>query len=191
MPVLRAGLCLAIAASLCAAAFAETAMAQGRSHRSVLLDQGKVGPYRWAVGVSRSGGKNGWRRPCVAVQSEDTTATGEHDFGSSESRICGSLSLAGPSIDRSYLDEGGKDAATVYALVFVPRVRTLQAVFENGGERRIPLRSLNETQRRNAGVRPLRFAAFALKGSVCMQRLIGYDAAGKVVYVDDEGDCEG
>jgi hypothetical protein len=63
-----------------------------------------------------------------------------------------------------------------------PRIASVALDLDAIGKRMITLRQLNERQRRNAGVRNLRYAAFSLPGTPCLRQIIGYGKAGDELF---------
>jgi hypothetical protein len=54
---------------------------------------------------------------------------------------------------------------------------------------RMQLKRLNGVQKRNAGVRPLRYVAFTLKGDPCLRQVKSYSAAGHEIFSGPVDEC--
>lgn len=85
----------------------------------------------------------------------------------------------------------GEDSRQVgiFGLVFTPQVASAYLDFGPDGHKRVRLKELNSVQRRNAGVRPLRYVALALKGNPCLQQVTGYSAIGNEIYRSPIAEC--
>lgn len=150
----------------------------------VLLDQGAVRHYFWAVGLSRDSGQKGDSRPCVLVQVVDTRPVDGPRGVATEKNLtaCGSLPVAGPPNIVSMSTGSGSRELTVFGMVFTPRVSVAYLDFGSDGVQRVKLKKLNGTQMRNADVRPLRYAAFVRTGVFCLRQITGYGAAGDEIF---------
>jgi hypothetical protein len=178
-------------AAVCAAVPSIVFGAQA-GHRPILVDHGRLGQYRWAVGVMRDGGTLGGQRPCVATQVLDTVYGGPNDFSQQKTlKLCSRLSVKGaPTIVSVGAGKEGA-AVEVFGIAAVPAIRSLHLDFGPAGIERVKLRRLNGVQMRNAGVRSLRYAAFALPSLNCLVQVMGYSGSGAEIYRGAVEDCSG
>jgi hypothetical protein len=151
--------------------------------RSIVLDEGALSGYRWGMVAHRDRGREGGRRPCITVIVY---------FGSgweSDDTVCGSLPRGGPPEIRSYSFGEGEDQVTIFALAFENRISSVSLDLGEGGEKLVHLHTLNERQRKIAGLRPFRFRTFAVRGPFCLGEVSGYDATGAAIYHAPPEEC--
>ena len=150
-------------------------------YRSIVLDEGKREQFRWAVSLKRGKGKSGGRRPCIDGSLLSTRPNASGLYEQSSLQVCGVVKSGAPPNVVS-LSAGKRDEVTAMGIVVEPRITAVALDLDAIGERMIPLRPLNERQRRNAGVRNLRYAAFSLPGATCLRQIIGYGKTGDELY---------
>jgi hypothetical protein len=78
---------------------------------------------------------------------------------------------------------------TVVGMAFASQVTSAYLDFGTDGHIRVRLRKLNSVQMRNAGVRSIRYVAFALKGDRCLRQVKGYGAKGNELYRGPIDEC--
>jgi len=144
---------------------------------------------RWGVYASRaSGSKRAYENPCVSVAS--ITAFGVYG----NAHRCGPLLPASePSTEPAiYVAIGGsssKSGETVMGLSFSPQVQKVVARFAAGGQITRRTKLLNARQRAKTHLPPLRYIALGLQRDVCVETVIGYDAAGSVILQAPTQSC--
>lgn len=148
--------------------------------RPVLLGKGQIKGYKWAVVVGRDYGRSGGQRPCVVTHSFDTEIEkNPADFVTERSlRVCSPLPPRGvPNIVSLSVGKGDREM-TIVGMAFSPRIAAVVLDLGAGGEKTVTLRALKSAQMRQAGVRSIRYAAFAMRGMLCLRQVTGYDQAG-------------
>jgi hypothetical protein len=139
--------------------------------------------YQWAIIVGRDNGRSGGQRPCVVTQSFDTEIE-KHttDFATERSlKICSPLPPRGvPNIVSLSVGNGDRKM-TIVGMAFSPHIAAVLLDLGVRGEKTVTLRALKGAQMRQAGVRSLRYAAFAMRGMLCLRQVTGYDEAGMEV----------
>jgi len=158
----------------------QEARAEEGPYRPVLLDQGIMRQHDWAVAVMREDGRYGGQRPCLLIVTGPRSRHGEDGF-KGYSKTCSALPLGGrPNIVSVTTGEDAE--VSIFGVAFRPRVRSVYLDFGPDGSLRVRLKQLNDRQMQIAGVRPIRYAAFALRGDRCLQQVIGYGKAGGEIY---------
>lgn len=177
-------LVLAVGSLLLGAAYARQA-----NHHPISLVRGALNGYQWTVAVARDGGGNGGQRPCLIISNSDTRAPGGDQDFSGFTRSCSALPNSGAPLLLSETAGEGSRAITVFSLAVSPKVTSAYLDFGSDGHRRVRLKQLNSVQQRNAGVRPLRYAALALQGDRCLRQLKGYNARGNEIFSSPIDEC--
>ena len=72
-------------------------------------------------------------------------------------------------------------------MIFAARVRRVRISFLDGSRTTIHLEALQPGQARSAGLQRLRYAALAVHGRWCPQRLVSEDAAGRTLWDSGPG----
>jgi hypothetical protein len=67
-------------------------------------------------------------------------------------------------------------------MIFAPAARRLRVTLAGGESRTIHLAGLRASQARRAGLAPFRYAAFAVHGEWCAERLVTQSASGRVLW---------
>lgn len=163
---------------------ATAVMAAPSGHHPVSLGKGKIGRYQWNVTATRDGGPRGGQRPCVVVSLRDPNPTNYPPGLSSQgySSVCSSLGASrAPNIVSAEFGDG-PTKATAVGLVFAPSIHVVRLDLGTAGEREFRLRQLNREQVQTAGIRSLRYVSFALSGSLCVRRVIGYGGSNNEIY---------
>lgn len=176
----------------CCVAILPEAHAMSPSFRPVLLDRGVLLQHEWAVGVVRHDGRKGRWRPCLLERVSDfrNISSGEGNFSNEMvARVCARLPVDGPPNIMSLTAGEGRQEMTVFSMAFVPRVRSVWLDFGPNGSRRVRLKIMNKDQARVAQVRPIRFAAFAIKGDPCLAQVKGFGVGGGEIYTGPIDAC--
>jgi hypothetical protein len=83
----------------------------------------------------------------------------------------------------------GRRLITIFSLVVRPKVASAYLDFGSDGHMRLRLKQLNTVQQRNAGVRPLRYVAFAVRGDRCLRQVKAYSAEGNEIFFGPTNEC--
>jgi hypothetical protein len=78
---------------------------------------------------------------------------------------------------------------TVFSLAVTPKIALAYLDFGSDGHMRVRLKQLNRVQQRNVGVRPMSYAALALRGDRCFRQIKGYNAKGNEIYRGPIHEC--
>jgi hypothetical protein len=146
------------------------------------LGSGEIGGDHWSASVSgpQGSGKDepgADDRPCISVTAE---------------RFGGGGSTATCTFSQSLTPGGGgiwvttsepnqaetETAMTAIAMVLAPAAASVKATLRDGTTETIGLRKLTQAQGKAAGLKRLRYAAFATAGAWCMARLESFDRGG-------------
>jgi len=168
------------------------ASAERAQHRPLLLDQGTLRGHQWTVGLMRDVGKQGGQRPCLVNQIGEApqTGLGETDFsGETKLKSCSALTPAALPNELSLTIGDGNREITVFGIAFAPQVTSAYLEFGPDEYIRVKLKKLNSVQTRNAGVRSIRYAAFALKGNRCVRQIKSYGASGNELFRSPVVEC--
>jgi hypothetical protein len=163
----------------------------------VELDKGSEGKnFFWSIkaklGEGTTGrGSLGAQRPCLLVAT--TWRTGRLEYQRSKFRQCASASplrRAGPPLIASGMQpsSGAARQFSAVGMIFALAARRVRLTLSGGRTKTIRLRDLDPAQRRAAGLGRLRYAAFAIRGEWCAERLVSLGAGGKILWdsaVDD------
>ena len=180
------GLCLVVAFGI---AVFGVASARETKHRPVMLGHGTLSRYEWSVVVARDGGKRGGQRPCFVISRSDARGSGGPREFSGYTKGCTAPPNSGsPFVLSDTAGEGSREMA-IFVIAFTPKVASAYLDFGSDGHMRVRLKRLNSVQQRNAGVRPLRYVAFALKGDRCLREVKGYSAAGSEIFSGPIDEC--
>ena len=153
------------------------------------LDASRGSDYAWAVKVKPSGGKVGRvteeRGPRVLVAT--MWRSGPLEQHRSRYRECGSgqaLSDAGPPLVAMGMRPAGSGSRqmSVVGMISAPAVRRVRITFRGGVEQTIQMQPVDSEQARRLGLGRFRYAAFAIRGVWCAERLVSLGAAGSVLW---------
>ncbi len=173
---------------LCAA----TAIAAGTGPSPwVGLGGGKSGDYLWAVKAKRPAGPagvgpEGARRPCLVVGT--LWRVSPFSYHRSKNRQCvdadGSLDPRGAPLVASGAQpsSGGPADLTAVGMIFAPTARRVRVTECDGSSETIRLRELPADQASSAKLGRFSYAAFAVHGEWCAERLISEGASGRVLW---------
>jgi hypothetical protein len=185
-----------LAAALLAAAVATQASAASRAGGWVGLASGQVGDYVWSVKTKPSeggpsAGRDGAERPCIYVGT--TWEIGPYSYRRSKYRQCAGPGRLGPSeppliASGAQPSTGANVDMTAVGMIFPSVARRVRVTLAGGQAKTIPLHQLSPGQARKAGLRRFRYAAFAVHGIWCAERLVSLDAQGRALW--DSGPAE-
>jgi hypothetical protein len=148
----------------------------------VALGSGEIEGDPWSASVSgpEVSGKDepgADDRPCVSV-------TAERFGGGGSTATCTfsqSLTPAGGGIWVTTSEPNQAEtetAMTAVAMVFAPAAASVKATLRDGAVETIGLGRLTQAQAKEAGLKRLRYAAFATSGRWCIARLESFDRGG-------------
>ena len=153
------------------------------------LDASRGSDYSWAVKVRPGGGRVSRvpdePGPCVLVAT--MWRSGPLEQHRSRYRECGSgqaLSDVGPPLVATGMRpaRGGSAQMSVVGMISAPAVRRIRITFRGGAEETILMQPIDSEQARRLGLGRFRYAAFAIRGVWCAERLVSLGAAGGVLW---------
>ncbi len=165
------------------------------------LDSGRVGEYYWEVKAKRQPGAGSGRvaahRPCLLVGT--TWELGPFNYRRSRFRACagakGHLTAADPPLLATGVQPSSGDRVkmTAVGMIFAPAVRRVRVTLADGREQTIHLDRFSAKQARTSRLSRFKYAAFAIRGLWCAERLVSQSAAGKTLWDSgtDELGCSG
>jgi hypothetical protein len=153
---------------------------------SATLGSGEIEGDSWSAAVSgphgsgtdEAGAKD---RPCLSVQAErfgGGGATSTCTFSQSLTPAGGGLWVTTSEPDQAET----ATAMTAVAMVFAPAAAYVKATLRDGTVETIGLGRLTQAQARAAGLKRLRYTAFATTGAWCMARLESFDRGGQSLW---------
>jgi hypothetical protein len=168
--------------SVGAAAPLDEAAAIGPRTPSVKLASGVVGADSWSASLRRESGVSADNPaakdlPCIEARSAGFS-------GGNVTVSCAFGQPLTPSADPLWVtssepnEADGGTAMTAVAMVFAPVTASLKATRLDGTLETIRLKRLTAEQARKAGLKRLRYAAFATTGRWCVTQLESFDRAG-------------
>jgi hypothetical protein len=165
------------------------------------LAGGHLGAFEWSVKVKRPEGRAGAGplgalRPCLLVGTK--YEPGSAGFSRIQYRACagarGRLGATDPPLLRSGGLTSTRAAAgiTTVGMVAAPAVHSIQVATGGGEWRTVRLHRMSRSQAKEAGLGRLRYAAFAVRGVWCSERVITLNAAGHQLWDSgtDEYPCK-
>jgi hypothetical protein len=153
------------------------------------LDNGRVGDYLWEVKAKRqagSSGREGAKQPCVMVGT--TWELGPFNYRRSRYRACagaeGSLTAADPPLLATGVQPSSGETVkmTAVGMIFAPAVRQVQITLSDGRQQTIRLHRFSATQANAARLSRFEYAAFAIRGLWCAERMISQSATGRTLW---------
>ena len=154
------------------------------------LAGGRLGGHLWSVKLKPSqgprGASQGPRNPCVMVGM--MVRHGPFDFDRTRLRRCTRapehLSASAPPLIAAAEQPGqaGTSPLSTVGIVLASAVRRVRVTFAGGRKMTIALRPLTPSEASAASLASLRYAAFAVRGPWCPERLVSQDAAGKTLW---------
>jgi hypothetical protein len=154
------------------------------------LDSGRLGDYVWEVKAKRQGGagggEEGAQRPCLLVGT--TWELGPYNFRRSRYRACtgasSQLTAANPPLLATGVQpsSGNSVKMTAVGMIFAPAVREVRITLTGGQEKTVRLHRLSIAQSRSARLERFEYAAFAIRGLWCAERLVSLTATGRTLW---------
>lgn len=185
LSILAAGLTLALLAG------AAGASANSQASRDAIgLGGGRLGEYLWNVEAMRPDGARGSgpgsaQGPCLLVGTK--WQVGPLSFRRSRSRECAGsteLTATGPPLTAAGAQPstGAHPRLTAVGMIFAPAARSVQVTLAGGRSTTIRLRLPSSTQVHDAGLERFRYAAFAVHGPWCVERMVSEGVSGRVLW---------
>jgi hypothetical protein len=153
------------------------------------LDASRGSDYAWTVKVKPGGGQVSRvpqeHGPCVLV--DTMWKSGPLEYHRSKYRECGSgqgLSDAGPPLVATGMRPAGSASGqmSVVGMIAAPAVSRVRITLQGGAEKTIQMQPIDSEQARRLGLGRFRYAAFAIRGVWCAERLVSLGAAGSVLW---------
>jgi hypothetical protein len=152
------------------------------------LDNGRVGDYLWEVNAKRKpgAGSDGAQQPCVQVGT--TWELGPFNYRRSRYRACataaGNLTASDPPLIATGVQPSSGESVdmTAVGMIFGRGVRRVQITLSSGSQETINLHKFSPSQSRSARLNGFEYAAFAIRGLWCAERMISQSATGKTLY---------
>jgi hypothetical protein len=154
----------------------------GAGDHPVLLGEGRTGKFSWDIQVFRDSGQRGGQRPCIGVGMSKVTSKVPPGRNFQQfSSVCSALKpLQAPNV---VTESGGRGASKVTTVGMAFSSQVMKALVDFGREtKEIKLKLLNSAQAGSAGVRQIRYAAFASKGPFCIHQVTAYGESGEVLF---------
>jgi hypothetical protein len=154
------------------------------------LGGGRLGDYLWSVEAIRPAGgavadHEAAQSPCLLVGTK--WQVGPFNFRRSRSRECagtGALSPTGPPLTAAGAQPstGASPRLTAVGMIFAPAARRVHVALAGGRSMTIHLRRLSPGPAHDAGHERFRYAAFAVHGAWCVERIVSESATGAVLW---------
>jgi hypothetical protein len=149
------------------------------------IADGRLGDFEWSVKIRRpDGSSSGALGPCLLVGAKWQLSS--FSFRRSRYRTCtngdGRLTALDPPLIGSGVLTGDDKGITAVGIVVPPAVRRLRVTLSDGHTSAIPLQRLTPQQARRARLGRFRYAAFAVRGSWCAERVVTLNARGAPLW---------
>lgn len=154
------------------------------------LGGGRLGDYLWSVEAMRQDGTGASdsstaQQPCLLVGTK--WQVGPFNFRRSRNRECAGateLTAAGPPLTAAGAQPstGATPRLTAVGMLFAPAARRVHLVLAGERSMTIRLRQLSPASAHDAGLRRFRYAAFAVHGAWCVERIVSESATGRVLW---------
>lgn len=153
------------------------------------LDASRGSDYAWAVKVKPGGSQVGRvpeeSGPCVLVST--MWRSGPLEYHRSKYRECGSgqaLNDVGPPLIALGVRPAGDGSGqtSVVGMISAPAVRRIRITLPGGTQETIQLQPIDSERARLLGLGRFRYAAFAIPGVWCAERLESLGATGSVLW---------
>ncbi len=152
------------------------------------LDEGRVGAYLWEVNAKRRTGVGvgGARRPCVQVGT--TWELGPFNYRRSRSRSCtgpkGNLAASDSPLIATGVQpsSGNRVKMTAVGMIFGTGVQRVRITLSSGRQEMLRVHKLTRRQARSAKLKRFGYAAFAIRGLWCAERIVSQSAAGRTLW---------
>jgi hypothetical protein len=171
-------------------AFASAAWARPTGPEPIGLGGGRLGDYLWTVQAVRQEGAAGRgpgtaQKPCLVVGTK--WQVGPYNYRRSRNRECAGateLTASGPPLTAAGAQPstGATPRLTAVGMIFAPAARRAQVVLAGGRSMTIDLRRLSPASAHDAGLERFRYAAFAVHGRWCVERIVSEGARGRVLW---------
>lgn len=194
LPSLCAGALVIIC--LLAVLVAPVAAAAPKPNSWIELGNGSDGNFLWSIKAklregSTGEGPLGAQRPCLLVAA--SWQTGQLEYHRSKYRQCAPASplpRSGPPLVAAAMQPSTDTPSQMSAIgmIFAPAADRVRVTFAGGAVEILELHRLSPGQALAAGLRHLRYAAFAIHGTWCAERLVSLDRQRRVLWdsgVDD------
>jgi hypothetical protein len=140
------------------------------------------GSYRWSVRTRPSAGGD---EPCLLVAA--IWRSGPLEYHRSTDRDCapsGALREPGPPliVGGAQPSTGASVQKTAIGMIFAPSARRVRIEFAGGRTESIRLRKFSSAQGEDLKMGPFSYAAFAIDGEWCAERLTSLNAGGGVLW---------
>jgi len=183
---------------LSAAAAPATNAAAGTSVSGpwIELGGGSRGDFLWSIRAGRRAGQPGAgsagaQQPCLLVAASWQPSDLElHRSTYRECAPTAALSRTEPPLIASAAQpsSGASVKMSAIGMIFAPAARRVRLTLAAGRTESIPLHSLELAHARRVGLPPFRYAAFAIRGEWCAERVVSLSASGAELWdsgVDD------
>lgn len=162
----------------------------------VVLGAGMSGAINWSVKVKDLAGPSGAGaqisdRPCILVGA--FSRVDQFSFRRSSSRQCvggaDPLTADSPPLIATAAQPSDHRSARVTAIgmIFGAAVRRVQIALDGGQLVTIHLRRMTRNGADSAGLDPLRYAAFTVRGAWCLEHLVSLDSTGTALWDSGSG----
>lgn len=146
--------------------------------------------YRWSVKVRANDAAKG---PCLLVAA--SWRSGPLEFHRSTYRECASPAVLGrygsPLIASATQQSAGASVQmSAVGMIFAPATRRVRITLAGGRTETIHLRRFEPSHARGAELPSFRYAAFAIRGEWCAERLVSLGASGAALWDSGLDDYE-
>jgi len=147
-----------------------------------------VGEYLWEVKAKRKdgAGQAGAQQPCLLVGT--TWEVGPFDYRRSRYRACaggeGHLTAADPPLIATGVQPSSGESVdmTAVGMIFAPAARRVRITLSDGSQETIRLHRFSRRQARSARLSRFEYAAFAIHGLWCAERVVSLSATGGTLW---------
>jgi hypothetical protein len=155
------------------------------------LDSGRVGEYLWSVkakpgGEAGTGSRGAAPSPCLLVGT--TWELGPFNYRRSRYRACAAaedqLAPTEPPVIATSVQPASGSAIdmTAVGMIFPRAARRVRITLSNGRSATVPLHRLSPAQAQASRLGRFQYAAFAVRGLWCAERIVSEDAAGQPLW---------
>jgi hypothetical protein len=160
------------------------------------LAAGRVGDVLWSVKIARpsgaAAGRRGGRRPCLQVGTKKQR--GRFDYERSVYQGCIRQSERLEATESPLIVAGAQASLgmrvslTAVGMVASPAARRIEVTYADGREEMIHLLEPSTSQQERAGLIHFRYAAFAIRGTWKVERVITENASGRTLWDSAKSD---
>jgi hypothetical protein len=152
------------------------------------LAAGRMGDVLWSVKVSRPtpSGRQGPRHPCLQVGTK--WELNRYDYQRSRYQGCIDASTHLTATEAPLVVSGGQASSntsvklTAVGMIFAPAARRVQVTLDDGNQATIPLQRLSPSQEREVRLGHARYAAFAVRGTWSVARMVSQSRSGRTLW---------